>query len=169
MVPMLEVLVMDEDEAVEKDVVPKEEAKESTKASLSQRAKTLGRKASPKAKWMLLNASCVWSMDIGPESVPTEWCNRLSTLRINHIKENMDKHKTCLCGCWRTRWTSWWATATSPWFTCKQLSSFFDYGFNSAQNLYHSFWHSFFVQFFLFLSSNGQRWRWWHARCGDPG
>ena len=31
MVPMLEVLVMDEDEAVEKDVVPKEEAKESNK------------------------------------------------------------------------------------------------------------------------------------------
>ena len=67
MVPMLEVLVMDEDEAVEKDVVPKEEAKEITQASLSQKAKTLERKESPKARWILLNASCVWSMDIGPE------------------------------------------------------------------------------------------------------
>ena len=73
----LVVELLEKAEAVEKeDDTTRAKAKESRKANPNPKAKTSARKARTRARLTTNNAVYVENMDIGAESVRTEWCSR---------------------------------------------------------------------------------------------
>ena len=82
------VLQLDVAEVVEKDVVTKAKAKESTKERRSPKEKMEERKARTRARWILSSAEAV-CMVIGLEIVPIEWFIKLSTM-VDNINSKLD-------------------------------------------------------------------------------
>lgn len=83
------VLQLDVAEVVEKDVVTKAKAKESTKERRNPKEKMEERKARTRARQIHSSAETVENMVIGREIVPIEWFIKLST-KVDNINSKLD-------------------------------------------------------------------------------